>query len=90
VEAPPSYSESGNWSPDVLLDELSNTGWATKAGDLAPKVFVFELVDRSEITSLAFDTAQVESRGRGAKDLRVEISDLKDGGRQRGRGAAPE
>jgi outer membrane protein OmpA-like peptidoglycan-associated protein len=80
VEAPPSYSESGNWSPDALLDELSNTGWATKAGDLAPKVFVFELVDRSEITSLAFDTAQVESRGRGAKDLRVEISDLKDGG----------
>ena len=80
VQAPPSYSESVNWSPDALLDELPNTGWATKAGDLTPKVFVFELADRSQITSLAFDTAQVENRGRGAKDLKVEISDSKDGG----------
>ena len=80
VEAPPSYSSSGNWSPEALLDELPNTGWATKAGDLSPKIFVFELADKSEITSLAFDTAQVENRGRGAKDLMVEISDRKDGG----------
>jgi hypothetical protein len=80
VQAPPSYSDSGNWSPDALLDELPNTGWATKAGDLTPKVFVFELADRSQLTSLAFDTAQVENRGRGAKDLKVEISDSKDGG----------
>ena len=43
-----------------------------------PKVFVFELADRSRITSLAFDTAQVENRGRGAKDVKVEISDSKD------------
>src|ERR1035441_5625578 len=79
VEAPPSYSNSGNWSPDALLDELPGTGWATPSGDLTPKVFVFELAERSEITSLAFDTAQVENRGRGAKDLKVEISDSKDG-----------
>ncbi|MGA2083977.1 MAG: OmpA family protein [Terracidiphilus sp.] len=80
VEAPPSYSDSGNWSPEALLDELPGTGWATKSGDLTPKVFVFELEDKSEITSLAFDTAQVENRGRGAKDVKVEISDRKDGG----------
>jgi len=80
VEAPPSYSNSGNWSPDMLLDELPGTGWATPAGDITPKVFVFELANRSEITSLAFDTAQVENRGRGAKDLIVEISDSKAGG----------
>ena len=79
VQAPPSYSNSGNWSPDALLDELPGTGWATPSGDLTPKVFVFELAERSEITSLAFDTAQVENRGRGAKDLKVEISDSKDG-----------
>jgi len=80
VQAPPSYSSSGNWSPDALLDELPGTGWATPAGDLTPKVFVFELANRSEVTSLAFDTAQVETRERGAKDLIVEISERKDGG----------
>ncbi len=80
VQAPPSYAESGNWSPDALLDELTNSGWATPAGDLTPKVFVFELAVRSQITSLGFDTAQVENRGRGAKDVKVEISDRKDGG----------
>lgn len=79
VQQPPSYSDSGNWSPEALLDELPNTGWATKSGDLTPKVFVFELADKSEITSLAFDTAHVENRGRGAKELKVEISDRKDG-----------
>ena len=79
VQQPPSYSDSGNWSPEALLDELPNTGWATKSGDLTPKVFVFELADKSEVTSLAFDTAHVENRGRGAKDLKVEISDSKDG-----------
>jgi len=31
------------------------------------KVFIFELADKSEITSLAFNTAQVENRGRGAR-----------------------
>jgi outer membrane protein OmpA-like peptidoglycan-associated protein len=80
VEAPPSYSDSGNWSPESLLDEVPSTGWATKEGDLTPKVFVFEMAEKSEITSLSFDTAQVENAGRGAKDLKVEISDNKDGG----------
>ncbi len=80
VQAPPSYSSSGAWSPDDLIDELPNTGWATRAGDLTPQVFVFELAVRSQITSLGFDTAQVENRGRGAKDVKVEISDSKDGG----------
>jgi len=79
VQRPPSYSETGDWSPDGLLDELPKTGWATKSGDLTPKVFVFELADPSEIASLAFDTASVENKGRGAKDLKVEIADRKDG-----------
>jgi outer membrane protein OmpA-like peptidoglycan-associated protein len=80
VQAPPSYSDSGNWSPESLLDELPSTGWATKSGDLTPKVFVFEMAEKSSITSLAFDTAQVENPGRGAKDVKVEISDREDGG----------
>jgi outer membrane protein OmpA-like peptidoglycan-associated protein len=80
VEAPPSYSDSGNWSPESLLDELPDTGWATKSGDLTPKVFVFEMAEKSTITSLAFDTAHVENPGRGAKDVKVEISESEDGG----------
>lgn len=80
VQAPLSYSDSGDWAPESLLDELPDTGWATRDGDLTPKVFVFELATKSEITSLGFDTAQVENPERGAKDLKVEISDRKDGG----------
>ena len=79
VAGPPSYSDTGQWSPESLLDELPGTGWATRNGDITPKVFVFELADRSQITSLAFDTAQVENPERGAKDVKVEISDNKNG-----------
>ncbi|MGA2217171.1 MAG: OmpA family protein [Terracidiphilus sp.] len=79
VVAPPSYSDHGQWSTEVLLDELPNTGWATRDGDLTPKVFVFELANKSEISSLSFDTAQVENPERGAKDVKVEISDSKNG-----------
>lgn len=80
VQAPPSYSDTGSWSPESLLDELTSTGWATKSGDLTPKVFVFEMAAKSTITSLAFDTANVESPGRSAKSVKVEISDRADGG----------
>jgi len=80
VQAPPSYSDSGEWSPEDLLDELPSTGWATKDGDLTPKVFVFEMADKSTIASLGFDTAQTENPQRAAKDVKVEISDTKDGG----------
>ncbi len=79
VQAPLSYSDSGAWSPDALLDELPTTGWATRNGDLTPKVFVFELAEKSQITSLAFDTARVENPERGAKDVKVEISDTQNG-----------
>jgi hypothetical protein len=79
VVAPVSYSDTGDWSPEALLDELPTTGWATRDGDLTPKVFVFELADKSQITSLGFDTAHVENPERGAKDVKVEIADTKDG-----------
>jgi outer membrane protein OmpA-like peptidoglycan-associated protein len=79
VEAPPSYSDTGSWSPESLLDELPATGWANRSGDLTPKIFVFEMAEKSAITSLVFDTAQVENAGRAAKDVKVEIADSKDG-----------
>lgn len=80
VQAPPSYADSGAWSPESLLDELPETGWATKSGDLTPKVFVFEMADKSSVTSLGFDTAQVETPARAAREVKVEISDSKDAG----------
>src|ERR1700677_1136566 len=80
VESPPSESNSGQWSTEALLDEYKDTGWANKRGDLTPKAIVFELAQRSEISSLAFDTAQVYSRERSAKDVTVEVSDRQDGG----------
>lgn len=52
VEAPPSYSDSGSWSPESLLDELPNTGWATKSGDLTPKVFIFEMTEKARSPAL--------------------------------------
>jgi hypothetical protein len=74
VHAPVSYADFGEWSPMSLIDELPKTGWASKDGDLTPKVFVFELANPSSITSLAFNTASVENRGRGAKDVLVETT----------------
>lgn len=75
VQAPVSYGETGSWSPEALLDELPRTGWATKDGDLTPKIFVFEMAVKSSITSLAFDSTAVDKPERAAKDLNVEISD---------------
>src|SRR5580698_2050369 len=80
VQSPPSESASGQWSTDSLLDEFKDTGWANKRGDLTPKAIVFELAQTSEISSVAFDTAQVYSRERSAKDVTVAISDRQDGG----------
>jgi outer membrane protein OmpA-like peptidoglycan-associated protein len=79
VVTPPSFSEHGQWSAEVLLDELPGTGWATKKNDVTPKVFVFELADKSQITSLGFNTAKVEGPEMGAKNVKMEISDSKDG-----------
>ena len=79
VEIPPSFAEHGQWSAEVLLDELPATGWATKKNDITPKVFVFELADMSQITSLSFDTAKVEGPGMGARNVKVEISNTMNG-----------
>ena len=79
VKAPVSYSDSGTWSADDLLDERPDTGWATKSGDLTPKVFVIEMAGKSTLTALAFDTAKTENAARAAKDVKVEIGDSADG-----------
>ena len=81
VQVPPSEGgDTGQWSADALLDELADTGWANKRGDLSPKAIVIEMTDKSEITRLEFDTAQAYSRERSARDVTVEISDRQDDG----------
>jgi len=81
VQTPPTEGgATGQWSADALLDEVADSGWANKRGDLSPKVIVIEMTDRSEITRLEFDTAKAYSRERCAKDVTVEISERQDGG----------
>lgn len=80
VVAPVSYNTAYNWSPDALLDEQLATGWATRNKDLSPKVFVFQLGERSTLTGLGFDTAKVERPATSAKNVTVEISDAPDTG----------
>jgi OOP family OmpA-OmpF porin len=76
VEEPPSYdADPSNWSPMALQDEDPATGWASPKGDLKPKVFVFELAEKSRIDRLRFDTAGTESPARSARRVRVEISE---------------
>lgn len=80
VVAPVSYNTSYNWSPDALIDEHVGSGWATRNKDLTPKVFVFELAERSTINSLEFSSAQVErAPSTAAKDVKVEIGDSQGG-----------
>ena len=63
-----------------LLDEDPRTGWTSLSGKhLEPTVI--ELADRSLIRSVQFDTGMVETDGRLAKRMLVEMSDTsaKDG-----------
>lgn len=79
VVAPVSYNTAYNWSPDALIDEQLATGWATRGKDLSPKTFVFQLAEKSSITSLGFDSAKVERAATSAKDVKVEIADAEGG-----------
>jgi OmpA-OmpF porin, OOP family len=73
VQKPQEYS--GGWSAFWLLDERSDTGWATPNGVISNQTAVIELPDRSILTTLEFDNAQTENPGRSAKDITVEMSD---------------
>jgi outer membrane protein OmpA-like peptidoglycan-associated protein len=73
VQKPQEYG--GGWSAFWLLDERSDTGWATPKGVISNQTAVIELPDRSILKTLEFDTAHTENPGRGAKDITVEMSD---------------
>ncbi len=76
VKRPSEYDDT--WSVNWLLDERSDSGWATGKGDVAPQEIVIELGQQSLVRSVEFDTAMVDGDAqgsRGAAEVSVELSD---------------
>jgi outer membrane protein OmpA-like peptidoglycan-associated protein len=77
VKRPPEYDEG--WSSVWLLDERSDTGWATPKGMVTPQQIVIELGQRTLVKAVEFDTGRVDGDAqgsRGAADIVVEVSDV--------------
>ena len=77
LKKPAEYDES--WSAFWLLDERSNTGWATPKETVSPQELLIVLPEESTIKSLEFDTASAdgdEEGSRSAKDVLVQVSNL--------------
>ena len=73
VLRPAEYSQG--WSALRILDERSDTGWATPKGVLEPQSMVIALAEKTELSTVAFDTGSIDGAGRGAKNVLVEMSD---------------
>lgn len=73
VQTPQEYGSG--WTAFQIFDERPDTGWASPEGVLAPQTVVVALPERTVLDRLAFDTAQIDGDGRGAKDVTVEMSD---------------
>lgn len=77
LKKPAEYDES--WSAFWLLDERSQTGWATPKGVVTPQEVLIALPEQSVIKALEFDSARVDGDGEGtrsAKDVAVEVSNV--------------
>ncbi len=75
LKKPDEYSEA--WSAFWLLDERSESGWATPKGTVTPQQLLIVLPEQSVIKTLEFDSANVDGDGEGsrsAKDVVVEVS----------------
>lgn len=73
VQKAQEYDES--WSSFWILDERSDSGWATPKGVTGNQTIVIGLPERTVLTSVEFDTANVDGPGRAAKEILVEMSD---------------
>lgn len=71
VVEPASYT---GWTVEKMLDESSETGWASESGKVTGNVFIFELAVPAAIERFEFDTASADEEGAGAKDVLVEVS----------------
>lgn len=77
VVEPPSYS---GWPAVQLLDDDPGSGWASVAGVTGGQRFVFALAGRATLERFELDTACLDGDGRGAKRIRLGVSDTGPGG----------
>ena len=73
VEKAPEYS--AGWGNFMITDENPRTGWCSPKGKILNNVLVIELAEKSVFDRLEFDTGNIDKKGRGAKDVLVELSD---------------
>jgi len=73
VETSPEYSAA--WGNIWIMDENPKTGWCCPQGRILNNVLVIELAEKSVLERLEFDTGYTDKKGRGAKDIMVELSD---------------
>jgi outer membrane protein OmpA-like peptidoglycan-associated protein len=73
VETSPEYSSA--WGNIWIMDENPKTGWCCPSGKISNNVLVIELAEKSMFDRLEFDTGHADKKGRGAKDIIVELSD---------------
>jgi hypothetical protein len=72
VEKSPEYSAA--WGNIWMTDENPKTGWCCPSGQISSNVIVIELPEEIMFERLEFDTASADAKGRGAKDILVELS----------------
>jgi outer membrane protein OmpA-like peptidoglycan-associated protein len=73
VERSPEYSAA--WGNIWITDENPKTGWCCPSGQISNNIIVIELAETSVFNRLEFDTGSADAKGRGAKDILVELSD---------------
>ncbi len=76
LKKPAEYDQG--WSAFWMLDERSDSGWATPKGSIGPQELLVVLAERSAINALEFDSASTDGDSAGtrsAKDVVVEVSD---------------
>jgi len=71
VLEPASY---GGWGPVNLLDDAPGSAWASRERNVGNNVFVFEVVTPATFEAFEFDCTGIDGKGRGAKDVTVEVS----------------
>jgi len=62
------------WDNIWIMDENPTTGWCCPKGKILNNACVIELAEKSVFERVEFDTGSIDGRGRGAKDIMIELS----------------